>query len=106
MKSDVDCWLELADRLGIEIVTPFNLDLSGVQMFFTALLPQFGAQAGMVVDADWTVIEPHQTSLLAAGYGFSCVGPGDPARDLTSVREMLSDWGWTGATSKPDWIRD
>ena len=106
MTTDVDCWLDFARRLGIEIVAPFDLELDGVQMHFTALLPQFGAPAGMVVDADWDVIKPHQSSLLAAGYGFSCVGPGKPADDVSDGNEMLSDWGWTTASPKPGWLRD
>jgi hypothetical protein len=105
MKTDADRWLDLAHRLGIEIVAPFNVELAGVQMHFTALLPQFGATSGMVIDANWVVIEPHLTSFLAAGYGFSCVGPGDAADDIVDAHEMLSDWGWTSASPKPDWLR-
>jgi hypothetical protein len=111
MKTDADCWLDLAHRLGIEIIAPFNLELSGVRVKFTALLPQFGAPAGMVVDADWSNIDPHQSSLLAAGYGFSCVGPGDPTdlddpEQMAATREMLADWGWSGASPKPDWLAE
>jgi len=87
-------------------VAPFNLELDGVQMHFTALLPQFGAPAGMVVDADWNVIAPHRHRLLAAGYGFSCVGPGEPTDDVLDGSEMLSDWGWTSASPKPAWLGD
>ena len=82
----------VAHRLGIDIIAPFNVELSGAKMQFTALLPQFGAPAGMVVDADWNTIQPHQSSLLAAGYGFSCVEP--PEADA-NIDEMLSDWGWS-----------
>jgi hypothetical protein len=92
--------------LDIEVVAPCHLDLSGVRMQFTALLPQFGAPAGKVLDADWASIEPHTSSLLTAGYGFSCVGSGDPADDIAGVQEMLSDWGWSATSPKPDWVSD
>jgi len=103
MTTDADYWLGLASRLGIEIVAPFNLELAGVKMHFTALFPQFGAPAGMVVDADWAAIQPHQSSLLAAGYGFSCAAPPKPD---ANIDEMLSDWGWSSPLPKPDWLKD
>jgi len=104
METDAENWKALAHRLGIDIIAPFDVELSGVQMHFTALLPQFGAPAGMVIDTDWTAIEPHQSSLRAAGYGFACVEPGDPT-DIISAQEMLSDWGWTSTSPKPDWLQ-
>lgn len=102
MSTDAENWIVVAHRLGIDIIAPFNVELSGVKMQFTALLPQFGAPAGMVVDADWDTIRPHQSSLLAAGYGFSCVEP--PGSDA-NFDEMLSDWGWSSPLPKPDWLK-
>lgn len=68
MRTDVEGWLDFACQRSIEIVAPFNLELDGHTLHFTALFPQFGAPAGMVVDADWNVIAPHRDMLLAAGY--------------------------------------
>jgi len=102
MTTDAENWMAVAHRLGINIIAPFNVELSGVQTQLTALLPQFGASAGMVVDADWDTIQQHQSSLLAAGYGFSCVEPPEPDE---SIDEMLSDWGWSSPLPKPDWLK-
>jgi hypothetical protein len=102
MTTDADNWIAVAHRLGIDIIAPFHVELSGVQAQFTALLPQFGAQAGMVVDANWDTIQPHQSSLLAAGYGFSCAGAPEAEH---SIDDMLSDWGWSGRLPKPDWLK-
>ena len=106
MKTDAERWQDFAQSLGIEIVAPFHLELDGVQMHFTALLPQFGAPAGMVVDADWNAIKPHQSSLLAAGYGFSCCEPAEAKDDASEGDEMLTDWGWSSSWPKPDWLGD
>jgi hypothetical protein len=103
VKSDAECWLALANRLGIEVVAPFEVELAGVKMHFTALLPQFGARLGMVVDSDSDVLWPHHKTLIDAGYGFSCVGCSDP-EDLDSAHEMLADWGWASELPKPDWL--
>src|SRR3954462_12722818 len=99
MKTDANCWLEFGRRLGIEVIAPVEIELAGVKAHFTALLPQFGAPAGMIVDADWDKIEPHKSALLAAGYGFSCVSAGDTAdldypQRMAAAREMLADWRW------------
>lgn len=103
MGNDADYWLEIGRRLGIEVVAPANLKVSGVEARFTALLPQFGGEAGMIVDANWSAIEPHASALTAAGYGFSCVGAGD-ATNPDSAIEMLADWGWTSVEPKPAWL--
>jgi hypothetical protein len=105
MKSEARCWLDLGKRLGIEVVAPFELSLAGVQVHFTALLPQFGAPRGMVVDSDSETIWQHRKELSAAGYGFSCVGCDDSQDNLDPAREMLSDWGWSSDLPKPDWLR-
>jgi len=110
METDANYWLELGRRLDIEVLAPVEIELSGVKAHFTALLPQFGAPAGMIVDADWEAIEPHKSALLAAGYGFSCASAGDPARfddpeEIASAREMLADWSWSSTSPRPDWLR-
>ncbi len=102
-------WRELGRFFGIEVITPLEIELSGVKVRFTALLPQFGAAKGLIVDANWDAIAPHESALLNAGYGFSCVGAGDPNRfdkpdETNSAREMLVDWGWTDAAPAPEWL--
>lgn len=104
MTSEAACWLDLGKRLGIEIVAPFELSLTGVRVRFTALLPQFGAPRGMVVDSDSDTIGQHGKELIAAGYGFSCVGCNGSQDDLEPARGMLADWGWTSDLPKPDWL--
>jgi hypothetical protein len=109
MKTDADLWLELGRRLRIDVIAPIEIEVGGVKARFTALLPQFGAPAGMIVDADWEAIGPHKSALLAGGYGFSCVGAGDAAdlddpEAMASAREMLADWGWSSNSPKPEWL--
>jgi len=57
----------------------------------------------MVIDANWRAIEPYASNLIAAGYGYSCVAPGD-ATDPDLPIEMLADWGWTSPLPKPEWL--
>lgn len=69
---------------------------------FTALLPQIGGESGMIVDPEWTVIEPHADMLWKLGYGYSAVSLGLDD-DYDSAREMLRDWGWSAAEQEPSW---
>jgi hypothetical protein len=110
VESDVIYWREFGRSLGVEVLAPVEIELAGARARFTALLPQFGAPNGMLVDADWDAISPHKSALLKAGYGFSCVGAGDSSRfddpeGIESARKMLGDWGWTNTASEPDWLR-
>jgi len=104
MTSDAKIWVELASKLGISIVAPFGLEVAGSRVQFSALLPQFGARLGMVVDADCDLLWLHRGNLIDAGYGYSCVEL-DGSADLSSAQEILSDWGWSGTLQKPDWLR-
>ena len=104
MKSASECWLKVGQQLDIEVRAPFEVELDGGRVHFAALLPQFGAPRGMVVDDDSDKIWAHRRSLLAAGYGFSCV----ELNDCTNVDppvEMLADWGWSSDSPTPDWLR-
>ena len=103
MVCDTDVWKRQAERLSIEIVAPFKLPFADTEVSFAALLPQFGAPKGMVVDRDWDALEPFADSLSEAGYGYSCVEPG---HDLQSLKEMLADWGWSSDEPAPSWLRE
>src|SRR5437016_5595810 len=104
MDSEAKHWLDVGRRLDIEVIAPFELDLGGLQLQFTALLPQFGAPRGMIVDGDSDLLWTHRKALVAAGYGYSCVEGTGPA-DFHVEREMLSDWGWSSELPRPDWLQ-
>lgn len=106
MASEVECWWDLGRRLGIEVIAPIELQLGGVQVHFTALLPQFGGRRGMVVDNDSDTIWQHRSELVGAGYGYSCVGCAHQPDDLEPGREMLADWGWASDLPEPEWLRE
>jgi hypothetical protein len=98
-----DFWRQLGNHLGIEVVSPFVFESDQGLVEFTALLPQFGAPRGMVVDGDWEVMGPHADALSDAGYGFSCCEGGE-YDDNDPPLDMLRDWGWSGTAPKPDWL--
>lgn len=103
MASEHESWLAVAADLGVRVISPFELIVHGTRVAFTALLPQFGGSAGMIIDPDWSVIKPHADALTKAGYGYSCISIDGSAPD--EMRDVLLDWGWNGTTAqKPDWL--
>ena len=105
--SDVEiaAWHSAADDLGIEIVAPCEVDLGKLGVLHaTALVRNFGAKNGMVVDPAWTILEPFCDALLKAGYGYSAIELGKYER--SSMIDVLRDWGWVGSRrTKPQWLK-
>ena len=91
------------------IVIPFVLNLRpGLQINAQALLPQLGAQKGMIIVNHWDELGGIATELVNAGYGYSVMDDHSPSEDydLDTYIEVFSDWGW-GACDverKPDWM--
>ncbi len=103
MTNDGEAWLAVAADLGVRVIAPYTVDLGEHCVTFAAFFPQFGGPSGMVTDPKWSVIAPHKAKLVAARFGYSCVDLG--GSDQESMREMLADWGWSGASDdKPDWV--
>ena len=102
MAAEHGRWRAIAAELGVEAVSPVDLIVNGTQVTFTALLTQFGGPRGMVIDPVWSVTRPHADALTEAGFGYSCISVGESAPG--DIRDVLLDWGWSGATArKPDW---
>ncbi|RST29430.1 hypothetical protein HMF7854_00235 [Sphingomonas ginkgonis] len=96
-------WQQLGDHLGVQVISPFVFQGGLGPVEFTALLTQFGAPRGMVVDGDLGVIDAHTDALLNAGYGYSCCEGGDYNEAEPSL-DMLRDWEWSSETAKPVWL--
>ena len=103
----IQYWKQVAVDLGIDIVAPFELTFpDGTPMVANALVRDFGAALGMVADDEWATVGAHAESLIALGYGFSCVSLG-PSKNYRceSFFEMLADWNWSGCPSqRPSWL--
>ena len=102
MSNQVAHWRELAFRLGFQVTAPATIPVGDGSATFTALLPQFGGENGMIADPYWEAISPYADALLRLGYGYSAVEIGSNPDD-ESAKEMLRDWGWSAAEPKPSW---
>jgi hypothetical protein len=97
----------VGDDLKIQIITPFEAVFSdGSRVQVAALVKDFGAAQGMLIDADYGVLKPHVALLLESGYGYSSnLGHHPSGYTRTTMIAILQDWGWSGSDNqKPDWL--
>jgi hypothetical protein len=102
MLDQAQAWRKVAEKLGIDVISPFEFaGDNGVTLSALAVVRSFGAEDGMVVDPDWSVIEPHAK---AEGYGYSAIELGPYNEE--SIIHVLRDWGWSGSSrTKPQWLK-
>lgn len=81
-------WLAAGQRLGIEVIAPCQLVLGDGSKLEATALVKIGPPKGMVVDPEWSVLEPHADQLVSEGFGYSAVTI-DEDVDLS---DMLRDW--------------
>ena len=101
-------WCEIAARWKLSIEAPYEVKLSSGSITVPVLLRDFGAPKGMLLVTDYETIAPYAKELVALGFGYSCLsasrGSYNPAVDDESIRTMLEDWGWSGASEPPQWL--
>ena len=110
MNKLIEIWKKAAQDLGLDLQTPFSLQLpSGTQINATLLVRNFGARNGMLIFTRSQEVWDARSELADQGYGFSVWSV--PGMDEVYVRngyiEVLSDWGWAGPPGKkPTWLLD
>jgi hypothetical protein len=105
--SEILFWKRVGEDLGIDVVTPFEVSFpDGSRVQVSALVRDFGAARGMLVDADYEILKPHTHKVIECGYGYSAnLGHSPEQYDRSAFIEVLQDWGWSGAAhKKPDWL--
>ncbi len=96
--------------LGVNIIAPFEFEIDGERLRFDALIRNFGARVGMLINRDSKVFADHRTRLVALGYthsSFDFEGWIASPYDRAGTIELLSDWRWSGPVSeRPEWLLD
>ncbi len=105
----IEMWQLAKKDLNLDIVIPFNLDLSsGVIIKAQVLVKNFGEKNGMLIISKYDQVANHLKELSEKGYGFSVLE--EPAENENYERseyiEMLKDWGWSGSLDIiPEWLK-
>lgn len=89
---------ELKKRYNLVIDSPFTIQIGGETFEFEYRIHGYGARHGMIIDKDWSKIEPVAEKLGWRGFGFSCFDLNVERRvdgDVDSFQEVLDDWGKT-----------
>lgn len=87
--EQISRWLAAGRRHGFKVISPCKLVLGDGSTLNATALVKVGPVKGMVVDPEWSVIEPHADRLIAEGYGFSALTLDGGDDDLS---QMLRDW--------------
>jgi len=84
---------QLKSAFNLEIISPFQIEISGKTIEFEFLLKDYGAAKGMVIDSNWEKIEPVSDILIELGYGYSCFEI--TKFSIEDFGTVLDDWGKT-----------
>jgi hypothetical protein len=87
--EQISRWLAAGRRHGVQVTAPCKLVLGDGSTLHATALVKVGPAKGIVVDPDWSAIEPHAQRLVAEGFGYSAVTLDSGEDDLS---EMLRDW--------------
>ena len=97
-------WVRIAERFGLKVQIPFQVELANARLTVPVLLEEFGAQRGMLLVTSYQEIASVTEQLLSAGFGYSALDD-SPGADLDEpqIVDMLRDWGWSGSGDAPSW---
>lgn len=89
-------WIDISSRLGLSIQLSYEVDLGHKKIAVPILLEGYGANKGMLLVTDYSLIRDVAEELGALGYGYSCLREPRPEPiDWDYIEEMLQDWGTT-----------
>ena len=110
MNTQWNDWDIAGQELGLELITPFEICISGGHKIHAEfLVKSFGARNGMLIITSYDVVQPYVKELNDLGYGFCVLERLEEGQtyDREEFVDMLNDWGWMGdPTRKPSWILD
>ena len=85
--DQISRWHAAAKRGGFEVIAPCEIVLSDGAILRATALVMVGAPRGMIVDPEWSAIQPHAERLLADGFGYSVV-----TIDDDDLSDMIREW--------------
>ena len=99
-------WQQAGQLLGFTVEAPYVVVLPGGQsLTFSARLPDFGAERGMLLSTNYEDFASHVNALVAAGYGYSVLSESlNDAPDPEEIIDVLQDWGWSASCIRPEWL--
>jgi hypothetical protein len=93
-------WLSMAKNHYLDVEAPYVLRLSdGQTITAEVLLRGYGAQNGMLIVSDYSIVRDKKDEIVHLGYGYSCFSqPGEDEIDSDEgLQEVLDDWGKNNA---------
>lgn len=96
-------WKTAAQDLGIDVVTPYGLDVDGERLEFPVLVKDFGHKNGTLVTADMAMFN----KVLDSEINCSVLNEEEYGTyNRNKFIEVLRDWGYSGKSCTPDWYAE
>jgi hypothetical protein len=111
VQSDVeairDAWRVAAKDLGVRLTTGdhWEIDSAGNRRLVIVVVPDFGDTRGMAIFDEPIHDAAFADALVAKGLGYTWLSAQYGVYNRATFVEALTDWGWTGAGSPPEWYR-
>jgi len=89
-------WLSMAKKHGLHVDVPFCLRFpDGAEVTAEIRLLGYGADKGMLIVSDYSVVKDRTKEIVSMGYGYSCFSqPHEEEVDSDGeLEEILEDWG-------------
>ena len=100
-------WQQAGQLLGFTVEAPCLVVLhDGQPVEFSARLPDFGAERGMLLSDRYEDFAAHADALVLAGYGYSVLSDPGPEPVRAEIIDLLQDWGWSASSRCPEWLSE
>ena len=86
----------MARMHNLDVEAPYALRFSdGHTITAEVLLRGYGAQNGMLIVSDYSIVRDRKDEIVHLGYGYSCFSQpgGDEVDSDEGLQEALDDWG-------------
>lgn len=99
-------WVEAAKDLNVTFIYPYTfIGIDNIEYQATGLLPEFGHGKGVLITSRKDNDDVFKMADLTNDYFLSALNPYHYDQyNREQIIETLSDWGWIGEGSPPDWL--
>lgn len=83
---------KLRTHYKLDLDSPYSITINGKEHIFQCLIRGYGAINGIIIDEDYSKVEPVIEEIKKRGFGYSCFKIDDPT-NMDGFEEVLDDWG-------------
>ncbi len=85
----------MAQQRGLAVDVPYSLQLSGGNSLIVEVrLRNYGAEKGMLIVSEYSILQARTEEIIKMGYGYSCMSQPseDKIKSDEGLDDILNDW--------------